>query len=269
MERVDSRRERREREERVLKSIATESPGGLVSGPSFREQARDFIRGLIVAGRMRPDELYSAPRLAAELQVSVTPVREALLDLVGEGLLEPVRNRGFKIVLLTPKELNDIYAIRLLLEVPSVAEAAKRGGSKEQLEVLRELAGTVQQIAIEGDLISYLHADRRFHIALIDIVDNKPLSELVTTLRDRVRLYGFTDSRTNEHMVRSAAEHFELLALVAEGNSDGAAALMRRHLERSRDVWAANIQRSPPKPSMPDDGWSFPKSSADTGRETT
>ena len=61
---------------------------GLVSAPSLREQARQVIRGLVITGQMRPDQLYSVPRLAAELGVSATPVREALLDLEREGLLE-------------------------------------------------------------------------------------------------------------------------------------------------------------------------------------
>src|SRR6185369_10747857 len=92
---------------------------GLVSAPSLREQARKVIRGLIITGQMQPDQLYSVPRLATELGVSATPVREALLDLAREGLLEPVRNRGFRVVALTSTELKDIYAIRTMLEVPS------------------------------------------------------------------------------------------------------------------------------------------------------
>ena len=74
---------------------------GLVSAPSLREQARQVIRGLVITGQMQPDQLYSVPRLAAELGVSATPVREALLDLEREGLLEAERNRGFRVVSLS------------------------------------------------------------------------------------------------------------------------------------------------------------------------
>src|SRR4029453_12904919 len=95
-------------------------PLGLISAPSLREQARQVIRGLVITGQMRPDQLYSVPRLAAELGVSATPVREALLDLEREGLLEAERNRGFAVVSLSLGDLNDIFAVRLLLEGPSV-----------------------------------------------------------------------------------------------------------------------------------------------------
>jgi len=95
---------------------------GLISAPSLREQARQVIRGLVITGQMQPDQLYSVPRLAAELGVSATPVREALLDLEREGLLEAERNRGFRVVSLSLGELNEIFAVRLLLEVPSVGD---------------------------------------------------------------------------------------------------------------------------------------------------
>jgi len=201
---------------------------------------------------MQRDEIYSVPRLAAELQVSATPVREALLDLAREGLLEPVRNRGFRVVALAPQELNDIYAIRLLLEVPSIAEVARSGGSPKQLQSLRRLASSIQQSAVSGDLIGFLDADRKFHVELIDIIGNKALSKIVAALRDRVRLYGFSDGKANEHLATSSAEHFQLLERVENRDADGAAAVMKHHLERSRDVWAANVQRSPPSPAMPE-----------------
>jgi DNA-binding GntR family transcriptional regulator len=114
---------------------------GLVSAPSLREQARQVIRGLVITGQMQPDQLYSVPRLAAELGVSATPVREALLDLEREGLLEAERNRGFRVVSLSLGELNDIFAVRLLLEVPSVGDIAQTGLSGRQLDELRQLAG--------------------------------------------------------------------------------------------------------------------------------
>ena len=111
---------------------------GLVSAPSLREQARQVIRGLVITGQMQPDQLYSVPRLAAELGVSATPVREALLDLEREGLLEAERNRGFRVVSLSLDELNDIFAVRLLLEVPSIGDIAQGGLSGGQLDELRQ-----------------------------------------------------------------------------------------------------------------------------------
>jgi len=231
-----------------MESTTATSPksfAGMTSGPSFREQARLFIRGLIVTGQMRRDEIYSIPRLAAELQVSATPVREALLDLAGEGLLEPVRNRGFRVVALSPKELSDIFAIRLLLEVPTIADVAGRGAAPDQMQHLRGLATSIRESAESHDLIRFLEVDRKFHIALIDLVGNEPLSRMVAALRDRVRLFGVNAVKSKEHLATSANEHFGLLDLIEKRDADGAAAVMKHHLERSRDLWAASQAATP------------------------
>ena len=210
----------------------------LVSGPSLREQARKVIRGLIITGQMQADRLYSVPRLATELGVSATPVREALLDLAREGLLEPVRNRGFRVVALSPTELKDIYAIRTMLEVPSIAEIARAGLRPAQLEQLRELAAVTKRAADAGNLIEFLEADRKFHVGLIATLGNKPLADLVESLRDRVRLHGFKSGQSGEYIAHSASEHFQLLDFLSKRDEPGAVALMQRHLQRSRHVWS-------------------------------
>jgi DNA-binding GntR family transcriptional regulator len=211
---------------------------GLVSAPSLREQARQVIRALVITGQMRPDQLYSVPRLAAELGVSATPVREALLDLEREGLLQAERNRGFRVVSLSLHELNETFAIRLLLEVPSVGDIAQTGLPKPQLDELHQLAEATARTADAGDLIAFLDADLKFHVQLIATLGNRSLAKLVETLRDRVRLHGFAGNASPEGFLKqSASEHFELLGYVSKRDRAGAEAIMRRHLERSRGVW--------------------------------
>ncbi|HWX63032.1 GntR family transcriptional regulator [Bradyrhizobium sp.] len=217
----------------------------LVSGPSLREQARQVIRGLIITGQMQADQLYSVPRLATDLGVSATPVREALLDLAREGLLEPVRNRGFRVVSLSSNELNDIFAIRVLLEVPSIADIARAGLSAPQKEQLHNLAAATKRAADAGNLIEFLEADRKFHVGLIATLGNKPLADLVDTLRDRVRLNGFKSGSSSGYIVQSANEHFQLLDCLAQRDETGAVAVMRRHLERSRSVWVEGRDAPP------------------------
>ncbi len=199
-----------------------------------------MIRGLIITGQMQPDQLYSVPRLAIDLGVSATPVREALLDLAREGLLEPVRNRGFRVVSLSPGELNDIFAIRVLLEVPVVAEIARARLTPAQTEQLRDLAEATKRAADDGNLIEFLETDRQFHIGLIATLGNKPLADLVETLRDRVRLHGFASGESpRDFLKQSANEHFKLLDYIAKQDRSGAEATIRRHLERSRGVWGS------------------------------
>src|SRR4051794_8528746 len=184
-------------------NVGPSGASSLVSGPSLREQARQVIRGLIITGQMQPDQLYSVPRLATDLGVSATPVREALLDLAREGLLEAVRNRGFRVVALSLSELNDIFSVRLLLEVPTIGDIAQGGLSTSQLDELRQSAGITLQTAEAGNLIAFLDADLEFHVQLIATLGNRSLAKLVETLRDRVRLHGFASGSPRDFLTRS------------------------------------------------------------------
>jgi len=69
-----------------------------IERPSLRGEAVRRIRAAIIYGEIAPQEIHSAPALAARMGVSVTPVREALLELTSRGMVEQVRNRGFRVV---------------------------------------------------------------------------------------------------------------------------------------------------------------------------
>lgn len=87
---------------------------------NLRDQVANALRAALVAGELRPGVVYSAPTLAVDLGVSATPVREAMLDLAREGLVEAVRNKGFRITEVTERELDEYTEIRELIEVPTI-----------------------------------------------------------------------------------------------------------------------------------------------------
>ena len=88
---------------------------------SLRDEAIQTLQAAIIAGELRPGSVYSAPTLAVRLGMSATPVREAMLHLVEEGLVQTVRNKGFRVIELAEAELDELTELRLLIEVPSVA----------------------------------------------------------------------------------------------------------------------------------------------------
>ena len=203
----------------------------------LRDQVVNALRAALVAGELRPGVVYSAPTLAADLGVSATPVREAMLDLAREGLVEAVRNKGFRITEVTERELDEYTEIRELIEVPTIGRVTAVAGA-EQLEALRPLAEEIVEGARKHDLIAYLEADRRFHLGLLGLAGNAHLVQVVSDLRKRSRLYGLTALDANGQLVESADEHIELLDLMLAGDAEGAQACMRRHLGNIRSLWA-------------------------------
>ncbi|MFF5455713.1 GntR family transcriptional regulator [Streptomyces sp. NPDC012950] len=203
----------------------------------LRDQVGHALRAALIAGELRPGQVYSAPGLASDLGVSATPVREAMLDLAREGLVEPVRNKGFRITEVSERDLDQYTELRTLIEVPTVGRITKTA-ARERLEELRPVAEEIVARARDHDLIGYLEADRRFHLALLGLSGNERLVETVGDLRKRSRLYGLTGLDEAGLLVSSAEEHLELLDLMIAGNARGAEACMRRHLGHVRSLWA-------------------------------
>ncbi len=207
------------------------------AGENLSEQIARVLRAALVSGQLVPGITYSVPSLAEEFGVSVMPVREAMLALVQQGLMTPVRNRGFRVVELSPKELDDILRVRLLLEVPATLEAATQV-TPAALRSLRTLARAITRHARAGALVEYIEADRRFHAALIALADNPRLTELVYDLRARARLTALGTLSEHGDLVASAREHVAILDAIETGDAARLRSLMDRHIRHTRGVWA-------------------------------
>ncbi|MFI6724903.1 GntR family transcriptional regulator [Streptomyces sp. R-74717] len=203
----------------------------------LRDQVANALRAALIAGDLRPGVIYSAPALAAEFGVSATPVREAMLDLAREGLVEAVRNKGFRITELTDQDLDDFTELRAMIEVPTVGRIARMGKVRE-LKALRPLALAIVAAAAEHDIIGYLEADRRFHLELLSLAGNRRLVEEVGNLRKRSRLFGLNRLDATGQLTASAEEHVQLLDLVIAGDAQRAEACMLAHMSHVRSIWA-------------------------------
>ena len=204
---------------------------------SLREQVANALRAAVISGQLAPGVVYSAPALAATFGVSATPVREAMLDLSKEGLVEAVRNKGFRVTELSDRDLDELTELRMLIEVPTTARLAGRLDDAA-LTTLRKLATAIEAAAATGDLIAYLEADREFHLALLGHSGNRHLVDLVADLRSKARLYGLGPLADTGSLVDSAREHRALVELLASGDEAAAETLIRHHIQHVRGSWA-------------------------------
>ena len=220
---------------------------GQLEATSLREQALNVVRNALVSGEVRPGHIYSAAALAAQLGVSSSPVREAMLTLVNEGLLEPVRNRGFRVVPLSTHDLHEIYELRVLLEVASVEKIAGLGVGAAQKR-LTELVEAAEATAAENDAAAFLEIDRDFHLEVLGLLGNGRLVSVVSNLRDQTRLYGLKPMAQRGRLDVSAAEHRQLLDMLLRQDVAGARATMLQHLEH---VLADRTDHAPHEREVP------------------
>ncbi len=215
-----------------------------IQAGNLRGLVRRALEAALVAGELRPGEIYSAPAQAERFGESATPVREAMLDLVKDGFVEVVRNKGFRVVAMSELDLDRISEIRLLLEVPSTVRAAALL-TPAVTASLGRLAGEIEQAASMGDLIRYLDADRRFHVELIAVLGNPALTDLVDRFRRQTRLFGLDALVRSGRLVTSAQEHHTLLATLQSGDAEATRRLISAHIGHVRGVWAGREEDHP------------------------
>ena len=213
------------------------APAPIKAPVSIRESVEQSLAALIVSGQLAPGTLVSVPTLAAQFDVSATPVREAILNLERRGFVTAVKNKGFRITEVSDEERAHLVETRKLLEPPVIGGLAKNC-PHSKLPELTAIAEEIVAGAAEGDLQAYLEADLRFHLALLRLAGNPIVVDIVADLRSRTRLTGLLKLLASEQLDQSAREHLELLDLLEAGDSDGAQALMAKHIEHVRGWWA-------------------------------
>lgn len=209
-------------------------PANVLNHSTLKESIELILRRALVSGEMRPGEIYSANKMATQLRVSNSPVREAMMSLANSGLLELVRNRGFRVVEMTEDDKREVYELRMQIEVEAIRRVTERGITEEQAKHISELSQQTVDL-VDQPVVDYLEADQRYHLALVGLLNNKRWLKFVENLRDQSRVNGYYRFlEDNDHLVNSAQEHQRITQAVIRGESELAAALMVQHLEYAR-----------------------------------
>lgn len=223
------------------KSEPTKTHIVTIDAANLRQQVRRALEAAMVAGELMPGELYSAPALGERFGVSATPVREAMLELSNDGLVVAERNRGFRVLEVSERDLDDISKIRLLLEVPSTVQVAEMIAT-DVLDHLSTIADEITEAADGGELIPYLDLDRRFHVELISQLGNNRLTDLVDRLRRQTRLFGLGQLVESGRLHDSAQEHHELLSAMRAHDQAATERIITSHIKHTRGLWAGHAE---------------------------
>jgi DNA-binding GntR family transcriptional regulator len=171
---------------------------------------------------------YSVAELAHGFGVSRTPVREALLMLEREGMVRFERNLGVRVLETTLHELEDIFGVRLLLEVPATRHACSRLTEQD----LDELQGELDAMALlrDGDdEAAFMAHDQRFHEIILLCSGNQRLAGIVDELRDLTRLRGASTVGRSRSLAVIYGEHVTIMEALRARDATAAAAAMRAH----------------------------------------
>uniref|UniRef100_A0A7C2B7H8 GntR family transcriptional regulator n=1 Tax=Thermomicrobium roseum TaxID=500 RepID=A0A7C2B7H8_THERO len=195
----------------------------------LREEIKEYLIDAILRRRLAPGDRIVETRIAQELGVSQTPVREALRDLELLGFVTSEPFRGTRVRAFTHEELVQIYPIRAAIEGVAARAAATRI-TTEQLLALEEQLDRMREATEFGDEATAIEADIAFHRIIVEASGNRLLQQFWTSLSLATTTF-LTFSIHRRAIEGLAARHEPILEALRTRNPDLAEAVMRRHIE--------------------------------------
>jgi DNA-binding GntR family transcriptional regulator len=208
--------------------------------PTLADAVAQSVRDGVAGGELVPERTYSVYQLAELLGVSRSPVREGLLRLAEAGLVEIIRNRGFRVLPPRAHDIEEIIGIRLALEAPAARVAAEEA-TDEQRAAIRAALEAMAAAAARSDETSFWPADRALHDLLLRASGRARTAAIVEQLRSTTALLGPPTTASGRTLAEIHAEHEPVVAAVLTRDGAGAEAAMRAHLEATRGLLMANL----------------------------
>ena len=193
------------------------------------------LREQIFTGTLLPGSFLDETALCERLEISRTPLREALKVLVAEGLLRHEPRRGCFVAEITDRDLDDIFPVMALLEGRAAHEATRNAGDAD-VAALQLLHERLQDCAAQGRITDYYEVNYAIHEAFITLADNRWLAQVIGDLRKILRLARLQTLRAPGRLQESLAEHLAVFAALRNGDCDAAEEAMRIHLLLQRDA---------------------------------
>ncbi|HVV22079.1 MAG TPA: GntR family transcriptional regulator, partial [Pseudonocardiaceae bacterium] len=215
-----------------MRAALRQAPTRRVERPApLRQAVYDSLVELIVTGSLRPGQHLVEGELAEMLGVSRQPVREALQRLQTEGWVDLRPAQGAFVHEPTDEEVDQLLAVRCLLETES-ARLAARSASPELVKQLRKVLREGKAALADDDMETVVAANSELHGLITTMSGNAVLAELIGLVERRVRWYYRPLAKARG--ATSWKEHTELITAIAHGDEEAAADVMRRHTEATR-----------------------------------
>ena len=193
------------------------------------------IREAIISGQFRPGTKLTVDILSEELKVSRTPVKEALVRLEREGLVESIPRRGMFVTKIDIEDAIEIYELREVLE----GFAVRKFCENLDLDVLNELKKLLKEgerYVIQGKLEKYSDIDEKFHKTIWDKSKNRRLFKFLENIRSQIRLLMTSSVNIPGRAEESLKEHKNIIKALEERNPDLAEEYMRLHIRKTKEV---------------------------------
>ena len=202
---------------------------------SLAKMAHEAIRKSILSGQWKIGELYNEKAISADLGISRTPVREALLELAAQDLVTFLPRRGLMVNRFTRRDVDEIFELREAIELAAVEKIAMASPPLDLSEI--EASQRKQRNAArEKDFFAFMEADRMFHTSLSELTINRRIIAILENLRDMIHIMGAKALALEGRALKVIEEHQAILEALSGGNPQEARRAMAYHLNQSKEA---------------------------------
>lgn len=210
---------------------------------SNSQRAGRALRDLIFSGELWPGSNHLETELAERLGMSRTPVREAVLILESQGLLEVRPRRGVRILPVSPDDMREIYEVLTVIESVAARKAAEAGYTERDLRDLTAAIDRMDTAIQEEDRERWAAADEAFHRELVRLGGNKRIMDIFERMSDQVRRAKAVTLHVRPLPLQSNADHRAVLDAIRKGNADAAGQRHTHHRENAMRVLVDLLQQ--------------------------
>ncbi len=199
------------------------------------EEVAELLRGRIFSRELAPGDWVDELKIAAELEISRTPLREAIKVLATEGLITMKMRRGAYVTEVNDKDLRDVFHLMAVLEADAAGTAALNA-TDEQLDELNALHQQLERST--KDRVQFFTINEAFHVKLLEVANNRWRDQMVADLRKVMKLNRAQSLLKAGRIEESLAEHSAIMIALKKRDAAAAQAAMQAHIESGQEAAA-------------------------------
>ncbi|MCR4430375.1 MAG: GntR family transcriptional regulator [Tepidanaerobacteraceae bacterium] len=203
------------------------------AGYSLRTRIYNQLKNAILNGVYKPGESLIELKVAKELGVSRTPVREAIRQLELEGLVSSIPNKGVVVEGVTEQDVEDIYTIRKMIEGLAARWAAEKI-TDEQLKEMKDVLDLMEFYTEKGEIDKVSELDTQFHDIIFRACNSRPLESVLTNFHHFIQRARLVSIKSTGRAPVSLEEHRNIYNALASHDPDAAEKAMVSHVDRAR-----------------------------------
>ena len=202
---------------------------------TLHQEIANNLREMIMSGELREGDKIKEDELCTVMEISKTPLREALRVLSAEGLIRLIPNRGSYVTTPTFEEIKEMFDVMSVLEGVCARTAAEKMSSGD-FKKLEDIHHLLEKNFRLKDQKQYIHHNNLYHAFVQELAGNKTLNQIVNGLRQKILLYRFQSLNLSGRFEQSIQEHRDLLEAFRNRDAEKAELLMKSHMKKQSEA---------------------------------